>query len=93
MATRESSDAGMVIPPDVQAQLRAVLDQLPHSVPLYLFTRGGTNDVYNEAARQVIRAFANLSRNVQLKEYDLSHKLAEQWKVTLSPTILFDPER
>ena len=93
MATRESSDAGMVIPPDVQAQLRTVLDQLPHPVPLYLFTRGGTNDAYNEAARQVIRAFANLSRNVQLKEHDLSHKLAEQWKVTLSPTILFDPER
>ena len=55
-----------------------VNDQLPHPVPLYLFTSGGTNDAYNEAARQVIRAFANLSRKVQLKEYDLSHKLAEQ---------------
>jgi thioredoxin reductase (NADPH) len=93
MARRESPDTETIIPPDVQTQLRAVLDQLPHTVPLYLFTRGGTNEPYNEAAKQVIGAFARLSRNVQLKEYDLSHKLAEEWKVTLSPTILFDPER
>jgi thioredoxin reductase (NADPH) len=83
----------MVFPSDVQDQLRAVLDQLPHPVPLFLFTRQGTNDAYNEAARQVLRAFAKLSKNIELKEHDLSHKLAEKWSVTLSPTILFDPER
>jgi thioredoxin reductase (NADPH) len=94
MARRESfSDTDMVFPPDVQGQLRAVLDQLPHSVPLFLFTKQGTNDVYNEAARQVLRAFAKLSKNIELKEHDLSHKLAEKWSVTLSPTVLFDPER
>ena len=94
MARRESSpDTDMVIPPEVQAQLRAVLDQLPHPVPLFLFTRAGTNDVYNEAAKQVAAAFARLSRKIELKEYDLSHKLAEKWSVTLTPTVLFDPER
>jgi thioredoxin reductase (NADPH) len=94
MARQESSsDTDMVFPSDVQDQLRAVLDQLPHPVPLFLFTRQGTNDAYNEAARQVLRAFAKLSKNIELKEHDLSHKLAEKWSVTLSPTILFDPER
>jgi thioredoxin reductase (NADPH) len=83
----------MVIPPEVQAQLRTVLNQLPHPVPLFLFTRAGTNDVYNEAATQVAAAFARLSTKIELKEYDLSHKLAEKWSVTLTPTVLFDPER
>jgi thioredoxin reductase (NADPH) len=94
MARRESgSDTDMVFPSDVQGQLRAVLDQLPHPVPLFLFTKQGTNDVYNDAARQVLRAFSGLSKKIELKEHDLSHQLAEKWRVTLSPTVLFDPER
>jgi hypothetical protein len=80
------------IPPGVQQQLRAVLDQLPHTVPLYLFTKKGQNDVYNQAAKEIVRAFAGLGKNIQLHEMDLNHDLAQKWRVDISPTILFDPE-
>jgi len=80
------------IPPEVQRQLRVVLDQLPNTVPLYLFTKDGHNDIYNQAAKQVLRAFADLGTKVELHEFSLDHELAEKHQVNVSPTILFDPE-
>ena len=80
------------IPPEVQHQLRSVLDQLPHTVPLYLFTKEGQNDIYNQAAKEIVRAFAALGPNIELHEMDFDHELAQKWQVDISPTILFDPE-
>ena len=80
------------IPPEVQHQLRAVLDQLPNVVPLYLFTKDGVNDIYNHAAREIVRAFAQLGGRIELQELTLEHELAKKWQVDISPTILFDPE-
>ncbi|MBE9533918.1 MAG: thioredoxin family protein, partial [Proteobacteria bacterium] len=80
------------IPPEVQHQLRSVLDQLPHPVPLYLFTKEGQNDIYNQAAKEIVRAFAGLSKKIELHEMNFDHELAQKWQVDVSPTILFDPE-
>jgi thioredoxin reductase (NADPH) len=77
---------------EIEGQLRALLDGLPFSVPLYLFAQEGQNDVLNRAAREMIRSFRNLSRKIEFKEFDLNHKLAKEWNVDRSPTILFDPE-
>ena len=78
---------------EVGNQLRAAFKSLPHDIPLYLFTRKGENDILNDAARDLIRAFQGLTDKIKLNEYDLSHQLAKHWKVTTSPTILFEPER
>jgi thioredoxin reductase (NADPH) len=80
------------IPPEVQYQLKTVLDQLPHTVQLYLFTKEGLNDVYNQAAKEVIRAFTQLADKIELRELSLDHELAQKWDVEVSPTILFQPE-
>ncbi len=77
---------------EVEDQLRTILGALPHSVPIYLFTRRGENDVLNDAARDLIRAFRNLSGKIEFREFDLSHEMARKWGVTTSPTLLFDPE-
>jgi thioredoxin reductase (NADPH) len=77
----------------VQNQLEPVFEQLPHDIPLYLFTQAGNNDIFNQGARQIIRAFREISKKIEFKEYDLSHKLAQKWDVYRSPTILFDPDR
>lgn len=77
----------------VQNQLESVFEQLPHDIPLYLFTQAGNNDIFNQGARQIIRAFQEISKKIEFKEYDLSHKLAQEWDVYRSPTILFDPDR
>jgi len=78
---------------EVENQLKDVFDRLPHTVPIYLFVAKGKNDLLNKAARDLIRAFRKLSKNIEFKEYELSHEFARKWGVTSSPTILLDPER
>jgi thioredoxin reductase (NADPH) len=74
-------------------QLKATFEQLPHDIPLYLFTAKGHEDVFTHANRQVIRAFRELSSKITLREYDLDHELAQKWNVTSSPTLIIAPER
>jgi thioredoxin reductase (NADPH) len=74
-------------------QLRATFEQMPHDIPLYLFTAKGHEDVFTKANRQVIRAFREISPKVTLREYDLDHKLAQKYNITSSPTLLIAPER
>ncbi|MGD8986114.1 MAG: FAD-dependent oxidoreductase [Desulfobacteraceae bacterium] len=76
----------------VQEQLEIVFQQLPRNIPLYLFTQVGNNDVFNQAARELIRAFREITPKIEFREYDLNHHLAKKWDVYRSPTILFDPE-
>ncbi len=72
-------------------QLRQTFEQLPNDMPLLLFVEKGSDDVFAQAARQVIRAFRELSPRITLKEYDLSHELARRHQITSSPTLLIAP--
>jgi len=78
---------------EIKEQLTSLFEALPFSIPIYLFTQNGKNDGLNRAARETLRSFKNLSKKLELKEFNLSHELAREWKVDRSPTILFDPER
>jgi hypothetical protein len=42
-----------------QMELTRILSGLKHEVPILLFTRGGENEVFNDAARQALRFFRN----------------------------------
>jgi thioredoxin reductase (NADPH) len=92
MPRNADGQSGSPIPPEVQHQLRMVFDQLPNTVPLYLFTQEGNNDVYNHAAKEVVRSFAELGSKVELHEFGLDHELAKKYQVDTSPSVLFDPE-
>jgi len=72
-------------------QLRQTFEQLPNDMPLLLFVEKGSDDVFAQATRQVIRAFRELSPRITLKEYDLSHELARRYQITSSPTLLIAP--
>lgn len=76
-----------------QAELAETFEEMPHAVPLLLFTSSLKHDPFCDAARQVIRTIRELTQKITLREYDLSHKAAQKWKVESSPTLLFDPER
>jgi thioredoxin reductase (NADPH) len=78
---------------DLRNQLAVLFQQLPNNIPLFLFTQPGNNDVFNQAARGLMKAFREISDKIDFKEYDLSHDLASKWDVVRSPTILFHPER
>ena len=92
VSRNDQAQSGSSIPPEVQQQLRMVFNQLPNTVPLYLFTQDGRNDVYNHAAKEIIRSFAELGDKVEFHELSLDHELAKKYRVDTSPTVLFDPE-
>jgi thioredoxin reductase (NADPH) len=82
-----------VVMEQLEAQLEPLFKDLPGDVPLLLFTQVGRNDVLSAAARLLIRAIREVSPKITLREFDLSHKLARQWSVDRSPTMLMDPDR
>jgi thioredoxin reductase (NADPH) len=75
------------------SQLRTTFDKLPNTIELVLFTDKAKEDVFCEATRQVVRAFRSLTDKISIREYDLSHKLAEKYGVTASPTLLIAPDK
>ncbi len=89
--TQDHSEQAMLDQP--QAQMISAFQKMPHVVPLLLFTTPDKNVPYCDAARQVIRSIRQMAPKVSLKEYDLSHKVAGEWKAEHCPTLLFDPER
>ncbi len=77
---------------DIEANLRAAFDSLPNKVPILLFTKDGENDVLNQAARDLLRAFNRISGKIEVREFSLDSSEAKTLDVTTSPTLLFDPE-
>jgi thioredoxin reductase (NADPH) len=75
------------------AELQNTFEKLPNDIELMLFTERGRDDVFCDAARQVIRVFRQLSSKISLKEFDLDHELAIKHGVTQSPTLLIAPDR
>ncbi len=77
----------------VQMELSRILSGLEHEVPIYLFTQAGKNEVFNDAARQALRFFRQLTDKIVLREFDLNHKMAQELGIDHSPTLVFDPDR
>ena len=76
-----------------EVHLKDILLTMPHEVSLVLFTDPARNEPFNQAAREVIRAIGQMAPKVSLREYALDHEMAKKWKVTVSPTLLFNPDR
>ncbi|BBO90249.1 FAD-dependent oxidoreductase [Desulfosarcina ovata] len=77
----------------VQMELGRILSGLKHEIPIFLFTQDGKNDVFNDAARQALRFFRQLTDKIVLREFDLGHDKAKEMGVENSPTLVFDPDR
>jgi len=76
----------------VQMELTRILSGLKQEIPIFLFTQGGKNDVFNDAAQQALRFFRQLTDKIVLREFDLSHEKAQQMGIDHSPTLVFDPD-
>ena len=78
---------------EVEKNLRAAFDALPNKVPVMLFTEKGRNDVLNQAARDLLKAFNRISNKIELSEFDMNGAEAKKHNVNSSPTLIFDPDR
>jgi len=74
-------------------QLKMTLERLPNQIPLFLFARPGQDDVFVQAARQLVRSFRELTDKIVFREYTLDHEMARKHRVERAPTLLFAPER
>jgi thioredoxin reductase (NADPH) len=77
----------------VQMELSRILSGLKQEIPIFLFTQGGKNDVFNDAARQALRFFRQMTDKIVLREFDLNHEMAQQMGIDRSPTLVFDPDK
>jgi thioredoxin reductase (NADPH) len=77
----------------LQAQLESIFKNLPHDVPLILFTQPGKNDHFSAACRFLVRAVRAVTPKVTLREYDLKHSMAKKMGATRVPTLVFHPDR
>jgi thioredoxin reductase (NADPH) len=73
-------------------QLAGLLGGMEHEVPLLLFADPAINSQYSEVARAVIRGIRQFTDKITLREFGLTHKLALQYEIRHSPTLLFDPD-
>lgn len=87
-----SAESTKVLDQAVIDQLKEMFAGISHDIPVYLFSRKDENEGEIQAGREILSAFASVSKRIKFKEYNLSHKLAKKWGVSQSPTIVFAPE-
>lgn len=75
-----------------QREIERLFQNIENEIPVILFAQPGINDVFNDAARQGLRFFRQMTDKITLKEYHLDHELAQQWHVSHSPTLFLAPE-
>jgi thioredoxin reductase (NADPH) len=90
---RQEGQQESLLGSEVESNLRIAFDQLSHKVRILLFTEKGRNDVVNQAARDLLRAFEKISKKVELSEFDIEGTEAKKRNVTSSPTLIFEPDR
>jgi thioredoxin reductase (NADPH) len=73
-------------------QLKQTFEKLPNDIHLLLFSDNTADSIFSQAARQVIRAFRELSPRITLKEYGIHHEMARKYHVEGAPTLLIAPD-
>ena len=91
--TQEGAQPEQMTQEQFVQQLKMTLERLPNQIPLFLFTLPGQDDVFVQAARQLVRSFRELTDKIVFREYSLDHEMARKHRVDQAPTLLFAPER
>lgn len=81
------------LPEKSREQLKTLFKELVSPVNLHVFTKAGSNDLFNEFLSRFARDLARLTDKIVLHERSLDDPLAKTWGVTHSPTALIEPER
>jgi thioredoxin reductase (NADPH) len=77
---------------EAQAHIKLLFEKMPNEVNLLLFTSPSKNELFSQAARQVIRTLRDMSSKIILHEFDISHKEAKRLKVEHAPALFINPD-
>jgi thioredoxin reductase (NADPH) len=78
---------------EAQAHIKMLLEKMPGKIDLLLFTTPDKNELFSQAARQVILTLKKMSPKITLREFDTSHKRARDLNVKYSPTLFINHDR
>jgi len=78
---------------EVHAHLKSIFEKIPNDINILLFTSPGKDNIFNQAARKVIKSIRELAPKITLHEYDISHKKARSLKVEHAPALFINPDR
>ncbi len=88
------AEAKEILPDDVKQAIRETFQQgLTADVVIEVYTKGGTNDQFNEAAVSLIKALAELSDKLKVSYHAIGDELSVKRGVTRSPSILIAPDK
>jgi thioredoxin reductase (NADPH) len=82
-----------IISEDIKKILRETFLELEEDVSIEVFTKSGTNDMFNDVARGLVKAIAELSVKIRPQYYTLDDEIARMRDVRRSPTVLIQPGR
>ncbi|MCE5334416.1 MAG: FAD-dependent oxidoreductase [Desulfobacteraceae bacterium] len=92
MPVKKPNEQGSIFGSEVEKNLRDAFGALPNRVQVYLFSEKNNNDVLNQAARDLLKAFGKISGKIEFREFDLGSHEAKKRNVHVTPTLIFDPD-
>jgi thioredoxin reductase (NADPH) len=78
---------------DVKKILRETFLELDEDISIEVFTKSGTNDMFNDVATGLVKTISELSSKIKPHYYTLDDEIARKRDVRRSPTILIEPDR
>ncbi|WP_051261161.1 FAD-dependent oxidoreductase [Desulfovibrio inopinatus] len=87
------NDEEWYLPEKSRKTLQETFKTLAGPVPIYVFTKDGQNDTFNDFTLKFTRDITRLSSHITMVHRDLDHIDAQKYGVDRSPTILFSPDR
>jgi thioredoxin reductase (NADPH) len=82
-----------ILPDDVKQAIRETFQQgLTTEVAIEVYTKGGSNDQFNEAAVSLVKALAALTDKLKVSFHTVGDELSVKRNVTRSPSILIAPD-
>lgn len=82
-----------IVTEDVKKILRETFLELKKEVSIEVFTKSGTNDMFNDVATGLVKVIAELSGKIKPHYYTIDDEIAGSRDVKRSPTILIEPGR
>jgi thioredoxin reductase (NADPH) len=74
-------------------KLKNTFENIPYEINLILFTSPDKNDHFNQATKNVLRIFTDLTPKIKLHVFDINHKEAKKLQVQYTPALFFNIER
>ncbi|BBD09057.1 FAD-dependent oxidoreductase [Desulfovibrio ferrophilus] len=91
--TKKNGEEQWYLPEDSRTHLEKLFKDMPEPVTLEVFTQPGVNDPYNEAMEMFMRDIDRLGEKITVNFNDLESEKASKYGVSLSPSLLVQPEK